>query len=64
MSKGNGHLTLSRKLGQSFQVGDATVEVTRIEPGQVRLTVTAPVEMEIVRTEIVGTAKDVRKVRG
>ena len=52
-------LVLSRKVDQSILIEcpDGTVidvMVTRIEPGKVRLGVTAPLEVSIVRRELDG----------
>jgi carbon storage regulator len=49
----NGHLVLTRRLGESLLIGD-DIEVTiyGISGGQVRIAVSAPREVSIVRTEI------------
>ena len=46
-------LVLSRKRGERIRIGnDICVEVTRIGPNAVRLGITAPRDMKIVRTEL------------
>lgn len=47
-------LVLSRKAGQSIQIGDnITITVTRIGGNQVRLGIEAPMETPVRRSEIV-----------
>ena len=46
-------LTLTRKQGQSVKVdGQAVITVTRLDMGRVRLTIEAPRQTNIVRTEL------------
>lgn len=46
-------LVLSRKLGERILIGDSiVVEVVRIGPNNVRLAITAPRDMNIVREEL------------
>lgn len=45
-------LVLSRKSGESIQIGDAVVTVVRSRNGTVRLAIEAPREVPIVRTEL------------
>ena len=42
-------LVISVKEGRSVQIGEATVLVTRLEPGRVRLAIDAPEHVQIVR---------------
>ncbi|MFV1963781.1 MAG: carbon storage regulator CsrA [Pirellulaceae bacterium] len=47
-------LVLSRKVGESFVIGDdITVTVVRITGGAVRLGIEAPPECDIVRKELI-----------
>jgi carbon storage regulator CsrA len=51
-------LVLSRKVGESFLIGDLiTVTVVRIAGGGVRLGIEAPVEYTVVRSELVGASE-------
>jgi carbon storage regulator CsrA len=52
-------LTLSRKQGESFEIGNATVRVNKIKGGTVSISIEAPKEVLIRRTELKG--KDERK---
>ena len=46
-------LVLSRRIGEQIKIGDdITVDVVRIGPGAVRIGITAPGELNIVRTEL------------
>lgn len=45
-------LILSRKLGESVKIGDATVTVTRIDNERVKLGVEAPKDCPIIRGEL------------
>lgn len=45
-------LVLTRKVGESLQIGDAVVTVWRIKGGTIRLGITAPPSVKIVRTEL------------
>lgn len=50
-------LTLTRKLGETILIGDKiAVTVTHLDVGKVRLTVDAPLDVEIWRPELL--AKD------
>lgn len=46
-------LSIGRKIGQSFMIGDdIVVTVTKIHGGQVRMDVTAPRDIEVYREEV------------
>lgn len=50
-------LVLSRKLGQSFQVGDEIrITIVKIDRNSVRIGIEAPDQVQIQREEIVGLA--------
>lgn len=52
-------LVLSRKQGEEIKISDdITITVVRIGPGAVRLGVTAPREMPIVREELLENQPD------
>lgn len=52
LTKGLLMLVLSRKLGQSIQIGrDVVIQVVRIHGGKVRLGVTAPKTTRVLRAE-------------
>jgi carbon storage regulator CsrA len=44
-------LVITRKSGQSFSVGDATITL-QIENGQIKVIIDAPREMSVVRSEL------------
>lgn len=52
-------LVLGRREGESFELadGEIVVKVMSIRGGHVRLRITAPEDIPIVRSEIVGTPK-------
>ena len=51
-------LILQRKAGESFQIGqDVIVRVTSVEKGKVSLAIEAPLEIPIMRTELLETQK-------
>lgn len=46
-------LVLSRRKGESIKIGnDITIEVTRVEGNRVKLAVSAPLDVRILRTEL------------
>jgi carbon storage regulator len=45
-------LVLARKVHQSVQIGEVTVIIAKLSKNVVKLGITAPKEMRIVRTEI------------
>jgi len=46
-------LTVTRKVGESIQVGDnITIEVREIRKNQVRIGILAPRDVQIMRTEV------------
>lgn len=45
-------LVLSRRVGQTLRIGDAVVAVVRVQGKQVRLAISAPRDVEVVREEI------------
>jgi carbon storage regulator CsrA len=47
-----GRLVISRRLGESVRIGDVVVEVVRMHRAEVRLAITAPSDMPIIRTEL------------
>ena len=47
-------LRLSRKVGESVRIGDVEVYVAGIRKGRVQLSIEAPRQVEIVRSEIDG----------
>ena len=50
-------LVLSRKLGQSFQVGDEVrITIVKIDRNSVRIGIEAPNQVQIQREEIAGMA--------
>ena len=54
-------LVLSRKKGQSIEIGDGiTVTITQIKGNQVRVGIDAPPEVRIHRDELVAKEKDLR----
>ena len=53
-------LVITRKLNEAVKIGsDIYVTVARIDGDKVRLAFNGPIEVPIVRTEIIGTDKDV-----
>lgn len=53
-----GNLVLSRDVNESIRIGDdVQVKVVRVNGGQVRLLITAPKHVRIVRSELSGSAK-------
>lgn len=49
-------LVLTRKLGQSIHIGEGIVlEIVRVGPQTVRIGITAPSDVRIVRGELLGT---------
>lgn len=55
-------LVLTRKIYESVRISDhITVEVCKIAGDKVRLNITAPPDVQITRTEIIGTSRDVPK---
>ncbi len=49
-------LILQRKPGESLKIGDnITITVTSIEGGRVRLAIDAPIEIPILRSELIET---------
>lgn len=47
-------LTITRKTGQSFEIGDnITVHIGRINGNQVKVSIDAPKEVPIVRNELI-----------
>lgn len=54
-------LVLSRKQSEEIKIGDdITLTIVRIGPNAVRLGVTAPKEVSIVRTEIIESGLDIQ----
>jgi carbon storage regulator len=52
-------LCLGRRVNQSIEIGpNVTVRVLAIGPDKVRLGITAPDDLAILRTEIIGTGRD------
>lgn len=50
-------LTITRKVGESFHIGDyIVVTVTGLNQREIRLTVEAPQNLKILRTELIGAA--------
>jgi carbon storage regulator len=45
-------LTLSRKSGEWIRIGDVRVDVVKIQGNRVKLAITAPPQVRIVRGEI------------
>lgn len=46
-------LILSRKLGESIQIGDdIVITIAEIDRGKIRLAITAPRDVAILRTEL------------
>ena len=55
-------LVLSRKLREGILIGnDIEVVVTRIEDGKVRIAISAPPDVLVVRSELRDQAEDLRK---
>lgn len=55
-------LVITRKLHESVRIGDGiTVEIGKIAGDKVRLNITAPPNVKIIRTEIIDTGRDVSK---
>ena len=52
MEKDVTHLVLSRKVEESFWIGDSEVTVIRIGPNSVRISIKAPRSTHIVRSEL------------
>lgn len=49
-----GSLGLTRKVGESFRIGgDITIAITEISGSYVGITIQAPREVEVLRTEVV-----------
>ena len=58
-------LVLSRKVGESFVIGDKiTVTVVRITGGGVRLGIEAPPECNVVRKELIEMLGDITQSDG
>lgn len=54
-------LTITRKPNQAVRIGDdIEVKVTRVDGNQVRLTIVAPRDVNIARSELAATAKGPR----
>lgn len=52
---GLGHLTISRKLGEKVLIGDNIwVQVAEIDRGKIRLRISAPRGVPIMREELIG----------
>lgn len=47
-----GHLSLTRRTGESVQIGEAVVTIRRTKPGSVELVIEAPRRVPIRRTEL------------
>lgn len=47
-----GRLVLGRRVGQTLRIGEAVVEVVTVRRGVVRLCVTAPASVHILRGEL------------
>jgi len=45
-------LILSRRLGESIQIEDVTITITRISGDRVKLGIVAPKEVDIARSEL------------
>jgi len=45
-------LTLTRRVGERIRIGNVTIRVDRIKTGSVRVSIDAPKDIEIVRTEL------------
>lgn len=47
-------LCFSRRSGESFQIGsDVTVHISRVDGGQVKVSVEAPQDIKILRSELI-----------
>jgi len=58
-------LVLSRKSGESIFIGDdIEIRVTRVEYGDVRIAISAPKELLIVRGELMGHVEELREKFG
>ena len=57
-----GRLVITRKTNQSFQIGGGLITVTVVEVGrgQVKISINAPDEIPILRSELVGKPKVAR----
>jgi carbon storage regulator len=54
-----GMLVLSRKVGQSVQIGpDITVTITRLNNGQVGVGIMAPRDISVLRTELLDKPRE------
>ncbi len=52
-------LILSRKIGQSFKVGnDVTITIKSVDGGQVKVGISAPREVSIMRSELLTEQQD------
>jgi carbon storage regulator len=49
-------LVLARKVGESVQIGDITVQVLEIHTGYIRVGIMAPKTVRILRTELLPAA--------
>jgi len=47
-------LILSRRPGESIQIGDVTITVSKIFPHRVKLGIEAPSDVSIMRSELIG----------
>lgn len=48
-------LTISRRSGESFQIGkDIVVHVTNVSGSKAQISIEAPDDVEIIRTELLG----------
>ena len=55
-------LTISRKSGESFKIGDdIEVFVNKTENEQVKVTISAPKELKILRSELIDSDKLYKK---
>jgi carbon storage regulator CsrA len=53
-----GRLVLTRREGESVEIGDVTVTVHQVRDGSVRLAIEAHPDIKVLRTELVADAEE------
>lgn len=62
-----GHLTLTRRIGEAFLIGDdVRIEIVTAKPGRVQMTISAPRNIPVLREELqdANRRKEPRRTHG